>query len=207
MKFNRVESEILDQLVLDCNRFRLSEQESLLYIELRFNKKVNRDTYFSRKRRLVSDPYIQKWFNNFADVGYALKQVRVLEDLESTLGILQKELYYCSITKPVDRKALAMLAGEINEITKQFRTVLLDAPFVSALKSELDRLKLISGKSSGDKYLKGLEDRSHSPETSGNIPATEPVTTSSALIIPIDSIAGKPQESTAEEREADKPVF
>lgn len=205
MKFNRAESDILDQLVLDCDRFRLSETESLTYIRLRFGKEVNRDTYFSRKRKLVSDPYVHKWFSNFARVGYALKQVRIIEDLESTLGILQKELYYCSITKPVDRKALALIAGEINEITKQFRTILLDAPFVAALKAELDRLKLISGKGSGDKYLKGLEDRTHPPDTSGINPAT--VTEKSALVIPIDSIVGKAQESTPEERARDEPVF
>lgn len=213
MKFSASESAVLDQLVLDCDRFRLDEKESLLYIKLRFQKEVNRDTYYRRKAKLVSDPYVQQWLSKYARVDYALKHINMMESLESTIGILQRELYFESVKGlgKSDKKNLVAITAQINEISKTLRTVYMDAPFVSALKSELDRLKIISGKiGKGPQYLKGLEDRTRPADEkdAGTIsPASINNSDPSALIIPIDSIVGKPQESSKEQREADEPVF
>ena len=82
--------------------------------------------------------------------------------------------------------AIAKLATCMLQNTNLLRMLNIDTPFVKDMKNVVDKVK----------DLRRREDLTVNREP---VPG--------ALTIPFDSIAGRPQESTAEERAADRPVF
>lgn len=202
--YTEVESEALNQLILDCDRFDFGEQEALVYIQLRFTKKVTRWTYYRRLKRLLADETVQQWFKEYATHGYAAKQKKITEALENTLATLERELYFNTATaKKKDPKIIAMLATEINATITNLRAVYVDQPYVAALKAELDSVRTLQ------KERKMIPINAHFDEDLPNEQTKQmkPSDIETARTIPMDSIAGKPQETTEEERRLDRPVF
>jgi hypothetical protein len=194
--YSKADDEILNQLVLDCVRFKFNEEEALTYIGLRFQKQVTRVTYYRRKKKSLSDPEIRAWLNEFAQAGFVRKHKNLMEGLENTLSILERELFYQASgdIKKRSQRTMIGLADSINDTVSNLRMVYLDSPFVAQLKAELDRVRVISGGEVKE-------------EEGGKERALESRDIATARVIPMDSIAGRAQESTEEERKADKPVF
>ena len=182
---------ILKELVRDCMLYGLNEQESLDYVQRRAARiRISRSNFYAIKKRISQneEDTLQKRLTNHARVGFALSHFQVIDQIQGIQKILFQTLLEES-SKSDGKKnlfAISRLASNLLENIQALRTLNLDAPFVAALKAEIDKLK-------------DLKRRADLPVMREPIP--------SALTIPFDSICGKPQESTPEERAADKPVF
>jgi hypothetical protein len=169
----------------------LSEHESLDYIKRRaVGIRISRSNFYAIKQRISREEVdtLQKRLSNHARVGYALSHFEIIDQIKGIQKILFQSLLMESSKswEQINLFAISRLSSSLLNNFQALRTLNLDAPFVAAYKAEIDKVK-------------DLKHRTDSPVIHEPIP--------SALTIPIDSIAGKPQESTKEEREADKPVF
>jgi hypothetical protein len=171
--------------------FGLSEQESMDYIKRRaVGIRISRSNFYAIKKRISQneEDTLQKRLINHARVGYALSHFHIIDKIHGIQKILFQTLLEES-SKPSERKnlfAISRLSSNLLDNFQALRTLNLDAPFIAAYKAEIDKVK----------NLKRLAEQTV---------IREPDPT--ALTIPFDSICGKPQESTPEERAADKPVF
>ena len=181
--------KILEELVRDTMLYGLNERESLMYVRKRaVGISISRANLYNIKKRISHNEVnmLEKRLTNYARVGYALSHFQVIDQIKGMQKILFQTLLEES-SKPSEKKnlfAMSRLASNLLDNINALRTLNLDAPFVAAFKAEIDKVKALK----------------HPVEI--NV-IREP----SALTIPIDSIVGKLQESTKEEREADRPVF
>jgi hypothetical protein len=183
--------KILEELVRDSILYGLSEQESLDYIKRRaVGIRISRSNFYAIKQRISREEVdtLQKRLSNHARVGYALSHFQIIDQIKGIQKILFQTLLEES-SKPSERKnlfAISRLSSNLLDNFQALRTLNLDAPFVVAYKAEIDKVKNL--KRSAEQTV-----------------VREPIPT--ALTIPFDSICGKSQELSKEEREADKPVF
>ncbi len=183
--------KILEELVRDSMLYGLSEQESMDYVKRRaVGIRISRSNFYAIKKRISHNEVgtLQERLINHARVGYALSHFQIIDKIQGIQKILFQTLLEES-SKPKEKKnlfAISRLSSNLMDNFQALRTLNLDAPFVAAYKMEIDKVK----------NLKRLEEQTV---------VREPDPT--ALTIPMDSICGKPQESTPEERAEDRPVF
>ena len=183
--------KILEELVRDSMLFGLSEQESMDYVKRRaVGIRISRSNFYAIKKRISQNEVdrLQQRLINHARVGHALSHFQIIDQIKGIQKILFQTLLEES-SKSSDKKnlfAISRLSSNLLDNFQAIRTLNLDAPFVAAYKAEIDKVK----------NLKQLSQQ--------NVVRERDPT---ALTIPFDSICGKPQESTPEERAADKPVF
>lgn len=183
--------KILEELVRDTMLYGLDERESLVYIRKRgVGISISRSNFYSIKKRIFQNEVntLEKRLTNHARVGFALAHFSVIDQIKGMQKILFQTLLEES-SKPSERKnlfAISRLVTNLLENIQALRTLNLDAPFLAAYKAEIDKVK----------NLKRLAEQTV---------IREPIPTERT--IPIDSIAGKPQVMTPEERAAAKPVF
>jgi hypothetical protein len=181
--------KILEELVHDTMLYGLKERESLMYVRKRaVGISISRANLYNIKKRISHNEVnkLEKRLTNHARVGFALSHFTVIDQIRGIQKILFQTLLEES-SKPSEKKnlfAISRLASNLLDLTNALRTLNLDAPFLTAYKAEIDKVK----NRLGEQRL-----------------FRDPIPTERT--IPFDSIAGKPQEMSAEERAADKPVF
>ena len=181
--------KILEELVHDTMLYGLNERESLMYVRKRaVGISISRANLYNIKKRISYNEVnmLEKRLTNHARVGYALSHFQVIDQIKGMQKILFQTLLEES-SKPSEKKnlfAMSRLASNLLDNVNALRTLNLDTPFVAAYKAEIDKVKVMKCQ-----------------------PEINLIREPSALTIPFDSICGKPQEMSAEERAADKPVF
>ncbi len=71
----------LKNLVQDCVLYRLSTDEALEYIEVRY-KKISERHYFRVKEKLESLDEIKKWLDNYVEKQIAIDHKTMIEELD-----------------------------------------------------------------------------------------------------------------------------
>ena len=66
LTLTQTENKFLNELVLDCIAYRLTEPEALRYIEARFHR-ISETSYKQRKASVLSDKSTQVWLNHFTE--------------------------------------------------------------------------------------------------------------------------------------------
>jgi hypothetical protein len=187
----RREKRMLTQLVEDCAIYGLNEHESLEYIKKRSGGlTVSRSTFFSIRRRVTKNEVdgLQERLSGHARVGFALAHFNHIDEINNIQKILLQTLVD-EANKHIERRnllALSRIASNMLENIQTLRELNLDTPFLNQIKSEIDNAR----------KLRQLE----KPKLPYG-PHPE-----SALVIDIDSIAGKPTGLTNEQMESDEPV-
>jgi len=137
---NKSEREHIEQLVLDCDTYRLSEKESLEYISIRFGKSISVRHYYRIKRKVLSDESIQKWFEFFTRTGFVIELRKRMEEIElvqkTCMRLLKSEL-----DKPEsqqNRNWLLKLIHEIRENNHLLSEKDIDHPIIEQIKKRID---------------------------------------------------------------------
>ena len=63
-QITETENKFLNELIKDCIPYRLSEQEALQYIGIRFHK-ISESSYKQRKAKVLCEESTQVWLNHF----------------------------------------------------------------------------------------------------------------------------------------------
>ena len=133
---------MLYNLVLDCETYRLSEEEAKEYVRKRTNGKIELShvQYYRIKRHIHSDPEIQNWFNHFTRIGFVIEHRKRIEEME----LLQKTLlqeYYKELEKPKgkgDKVWLLKLSERIESQNKRLSELTLGNPIIAKIKKQVD---------------------------------------------------------------------
>ena len=137
---NKFERHHLQQLVLDCDTYRLSEKESLEYIKTKFGKQISVRQYYRIKQKIHSEGTIKSWFDKFTKVGFALAQKRRIDEIE----LIQKtcmNLLKAEMDKQKSERNNAWLLKLIGEIRKNISESVeeeLGNPIIDAIKKRID---------------------------------------------------------------------
>ena len=84
MTVTRTETKFLNELIKDCITYRLSEQEALQYIGIRFHK-ISESSYKQRKANVLSEESTQVWLNHFTRIGFVQhhkEQIEVIQKIQ-----------------------------------------------------------------------------------------------------------------------------
>jgi hypothetical protein len=136
---------------------------------------------------------LEKRLKQHAQIGYAADHFEMIDRIESVQSILFQKLRDESSKEAAEKNFIGIckLSSSILQNIQILRQLYLDAPFIARLKEELDKTR--------NELLKAKKNQVSKPFDGNDY--------SQVLTIDPDSIVGKPQESTPQEREADKPVF
>ena len=137
---NKFERHHLQQLVLDCDTYRLSEKEALEYIETKFGKPISVRQYYRIKQKIHSEGTIKSWFDKFTKVGFALTQKRRIDELEliqkTCMNLLKAEMDKQKSERNNDW--LLKLIGEIRKNITKLAEEDLWNPIIDAIKKRID---------------------------------------------------------------------
>lgn len=157
-------SHFLNELIKDCIYYRLGDEESLRYIEIRFKQPISKTILWTRKAKLRSDRSGNMWLTYFTRIGFLLEHRKLLELTERLIDSSMNELFHES-QKPYeieyrntdrvgsnelkDDNKLLKLKNDIRESIKLHRELMHDSPIVAQVKNEIEsntklRIKLLT---------------------------------------------------------------
>ena len=143
---NKHQKHHLEQLVQDCETFRLREKEALEYIKQRFGKEISSRHYYRIKKKITSEEYLQEWFNEFARIGFVIEHKKRLDELE----VIQKtllELVKKELAKPeADQKKnmLIQIFHVLLKINYRLEEVSLGTPVIQKIKKRIEEKEKLS---------------------------------------------------------------
>lgn len=125
-------------LVQDCLTHRLTEKESLEYIEKRTGEKVKRDTYYTWKNKLKSDKELDIFFNEHTRIGFVRDQRDRKDEIMSVLEGLMRRWKNMKGKEKVDEYRMVRLSEAIINANKRMEEISLSNPVISAIKAKVD---------------------------------------------------------------------
>jgi len=142
---NKQERLHLEQLVIDCKIFRLSENEALDYIKIRLGKSISSRHFYRIKKKVASDTSAQKWFDNHARIGFARDyRMRKLE-MESIMGELMHFFKKQSEKTDMELIGLVRLTESIINVSKRLEEISLGMPVIQQIKKKIDEARYDKG--------------------------------------------------------------
>ena len=140
-----MKKDTLEILVIDCMTHRLTEEESLKYIETRY-KKIHRRTLRRRKREILDDDSLQMYFNEHTRIGFVIDQRNRKNEMESILDQLMRRWKDLTSKENADIYKIVRLSNAIVEANKRLEDISLSNPVISKIKEKVDLLE--AGKAS-----------------------------------------------------------
>ena len=135
---------ILEQLVIDSNRFGFTEQESLSYIESRTGGKgIARSRYYAIKKDL-SKNQLRDYKNRMAyqtKLGIVINHFKRIDELEYLQAILLKTLHF-ETSKPKEDQSLfgiCKIASNLDANTRLLVEMNVGSPIIDQIKEEIDK--------------------------------------------------------------------
>lgn len=182
--------KLLEELIHDCVLYNLNENESLEYIRKRaVGIPISRSNFYSIKKRISGNESasVNERLTEHTRVGFVLEHFKHIKSIENVQKILFQTLIN-EHSRPSENKnlfAIAKIATCMFQNTNLLRLMNADTPFIRDMKNALDKSREYRYEAQTIRY--------------NYVPTSR--------IIDPDSIAGRPQDSTPEERAANKPVF
>jgi hypothetical protein len=136
--------KILEQLVLDCTRFDLNEEESLSYMQSRTGGKgIARSRYYSIKKSLTDNELNEcnSRMDRHAKSGFVINHFKRMDDLEHLQNILFKALYD-ETNKPVKEQSLFAISKIASNIATNSRLLVelnISSPIIDQMKTEMNK--------------------------------------------------------------------
>ncbi len=137
MTITQTESKFLNELVLNCITYRLTEPEALRYIETRFHR-ISETSYKQRKASVLSDGSTQVWLNHFTRIGFVQhhkEQLEVIQKLQA--DSLRQFLIETNRSNNRNENLILRLKNDIRENAKLLSELGLGTPIISAIKAKL----------------------------------------------------------------------
>jgi len=137
---NKSEREHLEQLVLDCCTYNLSEKESLEYVKIRLGKSISCRHYYRIKRKVSSEPFTQSWLDYHTRIGFAIEHRKRIWEIE----LLQRtciQLFKNEVEKSESEQNLDSILAISNIILKnnaKLSELSLDTPIIAQIKRRLE---------------------------------------------------------------------
>jgi len=137
---NKSERIHLEQLVLDCDTYRLSEKEALEYISTRFRKSISARHYYRMKKKITSEDHLQDWLNEHARIGFVIEHKKRIDEIEIIRKALLEHLKNETL-KPIseqDRKGIIQLFETLLKINQRLTELSIGTPILQKIKKILE---------------------------------------------------------------------
>lgn len=131
---------VLHNLITDCMTYRLTEEESLEYIAIRY-KKISKRHYYRIKKQLNSDEELQRFFDHHTRIGFIIDHKKRRDEIESVLEQLMRRLLELATQKITNYLALTRLSEAIISANKRAEEISLSNPIISKIKIEIEQLR------------------------------------------------------------------
>lgn len=139
-QITETENKFLNELIKDCITYRLSEQEALQYIGLRFHK-ISESSYKQRKANVLTDEATQVWLNHFTRIGFVYhhrQQMDVVQKIQDdSLRQFLIEINHNQDNRDEDK--IMKLKQDIRDNVKLLSELGLGTPIISAIKSKMQQ--------------------------------------------------------------------
>jgi hypothetical protein len=139
-KITLTESKFLNELVKDCITYRLTENEALKYIEIRF-KKISISSYTSRKAHVLNDKSTNVWLNHFTRIGFVASHKIHLENIQRLQNDSLRRLFIEQNQKIRNERLILQLKNDIRENTKLLSELSLGTPIIAEIKAKMQQLE------------------------------------------------------------------
>jgi len=125
-------------LVEDCITHRLTEPESLKYIEKRMGESISRTNLQDWKRKINADETLDIYFNEHTRIGFVRNQRERYDEAESVMGVLMRQWGLFRKEKDPDIADLCKLADTIMSVNKRMEDISMSNPVISKIKTRID---------------------------------------------------------------------
>jgi hypothetical protein len=134
------ENKFLNELIKDCITYRLSEEEALQYIEIRFHK-ISESSYKQRKANVLSDESTQVWLNYFTRIGFVQHHKQQMDVIQKIQDDSLRQLFIETNRNQANRDEdrIKGLKQDIRDNVKLLSELGLGTPIISAIKSKLQQ--------------------------------------------------------------------
>jgi len=130
----------LEQLVQDCEAFRLNEKEAMEYIKKRFGKEVSIRHYYRIKKKISSEEYVQFWLNEQGRIGFAIEFKKRIDEMQvvhkTLLDILKKEMP--KVETEQKQKGILKLFDMLLKTNERLLELSKGTPIIQSIKNRLD---------------------------------------------------------------------
>lgn len=130
-----MKDKVLQILVEDCITHRLTEIESLQYINER-HKNISDRTLRRYKKKIESDDTLNIYFNEHARIGFVRDQKKRKDEMDAVLTKLMNKWH--SVKDDDDIHRTVRLAEAIIGANKRLEEISLSNPVISQIKNKLD---------------------------------------------------------------------
>ena len=127
----------LYQLVWDCEQYGLSEAEALVYIRMRYGKKISPRSYYDYKKEIDSGEHTFQWLNDFTRVGFVVSHQGLIENTRRILKSSNRRLLLEERKEHPDDHLIVKLKEDIRQSLKLLEGFNLGTPVISAIRAQL----------------------------------------------------------------------
>lgn len=127
----------LYQLVWDCEQYGLSEDESLVYIKHRYDKKIGRRQFYRYKKEIDSGEYTLQWLSDFTRVGFVISHQDLINNTKKLLKSSNRRLLKEEQKQNPDEQLIIKLKEDIRQSLKLLEGFNLGTPVISAIRAQL----------------------------------------------------------------------
>jgi len=144
----------LEQLVQDCETYRLREKEALEYIKKRFGREISARHYYRIKKKITSEEYLQHWFNEHARIGFVIEHKKRIDEMQAVhtaiIELLKKEMSKDETEQ--NRKGILQLFEILLKINHRLSELSLGNPTIQKIKNRIDESDRRIVKESNSKF-------------------------------------------------------
>jgi hypothetical protein len=139
---SETEGRFLNELVKDTITFRLTTDESLKYIAIRFGRAISIASYKLRKANLISEQSTNIWLDYFTRIGFIQLHKENIENIqkiqEDTLRQLMAEM-----NRPIRNEwVILKLKEDARENIKLLSELALGTPIINSIRKKMEELRL-----------------------------------------------------------------
>ncbi len=135
-QITETENKFLNELIKDCITYRLSEQEALQYIRLRFHK-ISESSYKQRKAKVLCEESTQVWLNHFTRIGFVQHHKEQIEVIQKIQDDSLRQVFIETNRSNRNENLILRLKNDIRENAKLLSELGLGTPIISAIKAKL----------------------------------------------------------------------
>ncbi|PIN82301.1 MAG: hypothetical protein COV65_07145 [Nitrosopumilales archaeon CG11_big_fil_rev_8_21_14_0_20_33_24] len=135
------DKQLLYNLVMECETYRLSEKESMDYIRKKTDGEciISRRHYSRIKRRINSEDECKNWLNNQARFGFVSEHKKRIDEMEMVLRKLMKLLLSetAKDESKQDRHLILKTLSQIESANKRLSELSLGSPVIAEIKNQV----------------------------------------------------------------------
>jgi hypothetical protein len=134
---------VMNRIIGECIMFRLSPQESEVYIRLETGKTLKPRTIRKKKQEWNDENSVNAWLSEFTRIGFLQFQKENIARIQKLLDDAYRQLYEETVQEKPNLNNILRLRRDIRESTALLHEFQLGTPSLAAVRERLKKKKLL----------------------------------------------------------------